>query len=163
MGQTVWSTLYASGPSHFVPNVVAWWHTESYLQLLGLLAERLANTRLSTSSISEESLLMASFISGSMPSAVNTASSCHCQFYSRRVLLMQLVYDVHLYTQTCRREPQLNRDDSAISTSDVISAKKASSEVLHVHCDSKKQDTILLPITSPNVNRSSKFFRCYTQ
>ena len=29
---------------------------------------------------------------------------------------------------------------------------------LILHCESKKQDTKLLPITSPNVNRSSKFF-----
>jgi len=31
-------------------------------------------------------------------------------------------------------------------------------DVLTVHCVSKKQDTKLLPITSPNVNRFSKFF-----
>ena len=30
--------------------------------------------------------------------------------------------------------------------------------ILSVHCVSKKQDTKLLPITSPNVNRFSKFF-----
>jgi len=28
----------------------------------------------------------------------------------------------------------------------------------NIHCVSKKQDTKLLPITSPNVNRFSKFF-----
>ena len=28
---------------------------------------------------------------------------------------------------------------------------------VHLHCESKKQDTIRLPITSPNVNRFSKF------
>ena len=28
----------------------------------------------------------------------------------------------------------------------------------YIHCVSKKQDTKLLPITSPNVNRFSKFF-----
>ena len=28
-----------------------------------------------------------------------------------------------------------------------------------LHCVSKKQDTKLLPITSPNVNRFSKFFQ----
>jgi len=36
-----------------------------------------------------------------------------------------------------------------------------SSLILHLHCESRKQDTKLklLPITSPNVNRFSKFFR----
>ena len=29
---------------------------------------------------------------------------------------------------------------------------------VHLHCESKKQDTIRLPITSPNANRFSKFF-----
>ena len=29
-----------------------------------------------------------------------------------------------------------------------------------VHRESKKQDTKLLPITSPNINRFSKFFHC---
>jgi len=33
---------------------------------------------------------------------------------------------------------------------------------LFVHCVSKKQDTKLLPITSPNVNRFSKFFHGQT-
>jgi len=33
---------------------------------------------------------------------------------------------------------------------------------VYVHCVSKKQDTKLLPITSPNVNRFSKFFHWYT-
>ena len=32
-----------------------------------------------------------------------------------------------------------------------------------IHRESKKQDTKLLPITSPNVNRLSKFFYCLTQ
>ena len=36
--------------------------------------------------------------------------------------------------------------------------------VMHtfIHCVSKKQDTKLLPITSPNVNRFSKFFHWKT-
>ena len=34
--------------------------------------------------------------------------------------------------------------------------------VLYIHCVSKKQDTKLLPITSPNVNRFSKFFHWQT-
>jgi len=33
---------------------------------------------------------------------------------------------------------------------------------VYIHCVSKKQDTKLLPITSPNVNRFSKFFHCQT-
>ena len=33
---------------------------------------------------------------------------------------------------------------------------------MYVHCVSKKQDTKLLPITSPNVNRFSKFFHWQT-
>jgi len=33
---------------------------------------------------------------------------------------------------------------------------------IHIHCVSKKQDTKLLPITSPDVNRFSKFFHCQT-
>ena len=33
----------------------------------------------------------------------------------------------------------------------------------NIHCESKKQDTKLLPITSPNINRFSKFFLCWTQ
>ena len=33
----------------------------------------------------------------------------------------------------------------------------------NIHCVSKKQDTKLLPITSPNVNRFSKFFHWQTQ
>jgi len=33
----------------------------------------------------------------------------------------------------------------------------------HLHCVSKKQDTKLLPITSPNVNRFSKFYHWQTQ
>ena len=32
-----------------------------------------------------------------------------------------------------------------------------------VRRESKKQDTKLLPITSPNINRFSQFFRCQTQ
>jgi len=30
--------------------------------------------------------------------------------------------------------------------------------ILQLHCESKKQDTYLLPITSPNIDRFSKFF-----
>jgi len=32
--------------------------------------------------------------------------------------------------------------------------------ILQLHCESKKQDTYLLPITSPNIDRFSKFFYC---
>jgi len=29
-----------------------------------------------------------------------------------------------------------------------------------IHCESKEQDTKLLPITLPNINRFSEFFHC---
>ena len=29
-----------------------------------------------------------------------------------------------------------------------------------IHCESKKQDTKLLPITLPNIGRFTKFFHC---
>jgi len=32
--------------------------------------------------------------------------------------------------------------------------------ILQLHCESKKQDTYLLPITSPNIDRFSKFVHC---
>ena len=31
---------------------------------------------------------------------------------------------------------------------------------LFIHCESKKQDTILVSVTLPNINRFSKFFHC---
>jgi len=34
---------------------------------------------------------------------------------------------------------------------------------LELHCESKKQDTKLLFISSPNIDRFLKFFLCYTQ
>jgi len=52
---------------------------------------------------------------------------------------------------------------------DVPAAEKVGTCSLHtfalrlnltVHCESKKQDTKLLHITSPNINRFSKFFYC---
>ena len=39
---------------------------------------------------------------------------------------------------------------------------RRSAAAAHVHCVSKKQDTKLLPITSPNGNRFSKFFHWQT-
>jgi len=32
--------------------------------------------------------------------------------------------------------------------------------LIYIHCESKKQDTKLLPITSPNINRFLKFLHC---
>jgi len=42
---------------------------------------------------------------------------------------------------------------------DVNSAFSPDKSALKLHCE-KKQDTILLSVTSPNVNRLSKFFHC---